>query len=111
RRSEDAPQIVERDLQGDRWMEHSGVRNNPEKLVDAGPGNGPRKAALGEAVHQLERGAVVPVGIHFSVNQDVGIEGLHELPPVHQIEKRVAVKEINSGELGSFPTLKAQLVR
>ena len=54
---------------------------------------------------------MVPVGVHFSVNEDIGIDGLHELPPVHQVEKRVAVKEINSGELGGFPTLKAQLVR
>ena len=92
-------------------MEHSRVRDNPEELVDARPGNGPRKAALGEAVDQLERGAVVPVGVHLSINQDVGIDGLHELPPVHQIEKRVAVKEIYSGELGGFPALKAQLVR
>lgn len=110
-RSKDAAQIVERDVQGDRRMEHPGVRHNPEELVDARPGDGPGKATCGQALDQLERGAVSLVGLHFSVNQDVRINGLHELPPVHQVKQRGAVKDIYSGKLGGFPALKAQLVR
>lgn len=91
-------------------MEHSRVRDHPEEFVNARPGNGPWKAALSEAADQLARRAVMPVRVHFSVNQDVGIDGLHALPPVHQVEKRIAVKEIDSGEFCGFPALKAQLV-
>jgi hypothetical protein len=111
RRSEDASQIIERNLQRDRRMEHPGVRYNPKELIDAGPWDRPRKSSLGEALEQLEGGGVAPVRLDFGVNQDVRVDGLHDSSPVHQVKQGVTIQKIDSGEFGGFPALKTQLVR
>lgn len=82
-RGEDAPQIVERDVEWNRRMEHPRMGDHAKKFVNAGPGKRPRKRAFREALDQPQGGLVVTVRRNFGVNQDVGINGLHDLevPP------------------------------
>ena len=48
--------------------------------------------------------------LNFSVNENVCIERLHWLSPVHEIEQGVPVKQVNPGQFRSFPPPQAQPV-
>jgi len=110
-RRQDVSQIVERNLQRDRWVKHPGVRYHTKELVNARPWDRPRQSAFGQTLEQLKRGSVVAVGFDFGVNQDIRIDRLHGSPPVHELEKGVAIRQINSGEFGGLPSAKTQLIR
>jgi hypothetical protein len=44
------------------------------------------------------------------MNKDVGVNRLHELTPIHEIEQLVTIQEVNAGLLGGLPTAKPQAV-
>ena len=110
RRIEDAAQITERDVQRNGWMKNAGMRHDSKELVNAGPGYRPGKGSFGQGPDQLKGGAVPDVGFDFGVNQDIGIDSLHASPAIHQIEQRVAIEKINSGQFPRLPALEAQFV-
>lgn len=110
RRSDNTAQISKRDFQRDRRMKDARVRNNSEEFVKAGPWDRPGSRSLGEIPHQLESRGVMLIRFHFGRDQDVRVNGLHRSPPVHQVEKCVAVHKIDSRHFTGLPALEVQLV-
>src|SRR5579884_3659096 len=47
----------------------------------------------------------------FSINEDVRVDGLHGLAPIHQVKQRVAIQQVNPREFNGFPSPETQLVR
>ena len=61
---------------------------------------------LGNAVFEAQGNDMDVVNL----DEDVRIDRLHRLTPIHEIEQGVPVKQVNSGQLRGFPTPQPQLV-
>jgi hypothetical protein len=84
--------------QGDRhWngrMIDARMGDDPQELVDAGPGNGPRYRALGKRAQEIARSPVVSTRYDLRLNKHIGVDRPHRLPAVHQIEQLVPVQDV-----------------
>ena len=110
RRSQQLFQVFQYDVQRNRRMEDARMSNNPEEFVDARPGDRPRQCAFGEVLEDLTCRNMVFARLDFSVDEDVRIDGLHRLTPIHEVEQGVPVKQVNSGQFRGFPAPQSQLV-
>ena len=91
-------------------MKDSGMGDNSQKLVNAGPGNRPGQSAFRQPRKDLESGIMTLAGSNLGVDKDVGVNRLHWLAPIHQVEQGIAVKQIDPGLLRRLPALKLKLV-
>ena len=103
-------QILQSNVQRNRRMKDSGMSDNSEELVDAGPGNRPGQRPFRQPLEELERGAVALARLNFSMDEDVRVDGLHGLAPIHEIEQGVTVQQVHTGLFSRLPAPKAQLV-
>jgi hypothetical protein len=74
----------------------------------------PRKPAEVAVSANEFRNAVLEAESHnvsVVMNQDVGVNRLHELAPIHEIEQGVTVQQVDSGLFCRFPASKSQAVR
>ena len=92
-------------------MEDPGMSDDSEELVNARPGNRPGQRAFRQALQDLEGRPMVQARFNFGVNEDVGVNRLHGLAPIHEVEQGVAVQQIDPGLLRRLPALKPQAVR
>jgi hypothetical protein len=86
------------------------MSDNSEELVDAGPGNRPGQRPFRQSLEELKRGAVALARLNFSMDEDVRVDGLHGLAPIHEIEQGVTVQQVHTGLFSRLPAPKAQLV-
>ena len=103
-------QILQSNVQRNRRMKDSGMSDNSEELVDAGPGNRPGQRPFRQSLEELKRGAVALARLNFSMDEDVRVDGLHGLAPIHEIEQGVTVQQVDPGLFRRLPAPKAQLV-
>ena len=87
------------------------MSNNSEELVEARPGNGPGERAFRQPTEEVERRAVARARFDFGKNEDVSVNRLHGLAPVHEIEQGVTVQQIDPGLFRRLPAPKPQAVR
>ncbi len=104
-------QIFESNFQRNRRMEDAGMSDNPEEFVNARPGNCPRQRSFGKSLQEFKRRTMALARFDFSINEDVCVDGLHGLAPIHQVKQRVAIQQVNPRKFNGFPSPKTQLVR
>jgi len=63
-------------------MIDAGMRDNSQKLVEARPGNGPRKGTLGKFPKQSSGLFMPRTGTDFRVDENVGVDRLHRSPAI-----------------------------
>ncbi len=92
-------------------MKDSRMRNDSEKFVNARPRNRPGQCSLRKFFQDLAGGTMAFARLNFGINEDIGINRLHGLTPVHKINQGIPVKEVNTGQFGSLPASQLQMVR
>jgi hypothetical protein len=110
-RSQHSLQICQDNLERDRRMKDAGMSDHSEEFVNARPRDGPRQSSLGEGFKNLEGMTMMLARLNLSVDQDVGVNRLHGLGLIHEVEQGIAVKQIHPGKFSSLPAPKAQSVR
>ena len=103
-------QILQGDRERNRRMKNSGMSNHPEEFIEARPGNRPGERPFRQTPKQPERGLVPLARCNFGTNEDVRVNRLHALTPIHEIKQRAPVKQVDPGLFGRLPTSKAQLI-
>ncbi len=110
RRIQKALQVFQNDIDWGRRMEYTGMSYHSNEFVDTRPGDCPRHGSLGETFQDLSGLNVMCARRDFSVNQYVGINCLHRLAPVHEVEEGIAVEQVDSGLFIRFPPPELQPV-
>ena len=110
RRSQQLFQVFQCNVQRNRRVEDSRMSNNPEELVNARPGDCPWLCSFGEVFQDLACRVMVLARLNFSIDEDVSIDCLHRLAPIHEIEQGVPVKQVHARLFRSFPTVQPQLI-
>jgi hypothetical protein len=110
-RSQHSFEVCKGNLKRNRRMKDARMSHHPEEFVNTGPRDGPGQGSFGERLQNLERCAMMLARLDLSVDEDVGVNGLHALVPFHQIEQGIPVQEVDPGEFGSLPAPKTQLER
>jgi hypothetical protein len=110
-RSQYPLQIGQDNFKRDGRMKDAGMSDNPEEFVNTGPRDGPGEGSFGERFENLEGRVMMLARLNLSVDQDVRVNRLHGLGPVHKVEQRISIQQVDPGELSSLPAPKAQSVR
>jgi len=111
RGGQDLFQILHSNVQRNWRVKDSGMSNDSEELVKGRPGNRPGRCSLRQPVEDVERGNVALARFDFGMNEDVRVNRLHGLAPVHEIEQGVTVQQINPRLFRRLPAPKSQAVR
>jgi len=110
-RGQHSLQIGQRDLRRDGRMKDPGMGDHPEEFVNARPRDGPGQGAFRERFQNLDSGAMMLARLDLSVDQDVGVNRLHRLGPIHKIPQRIPVQQIDPWKFSSLPSPKTQSIR
>ena len=110
-RSQDRPHVAERHFGWDWWMIHPGVRHQSKELINARPGNRPRHRAFAALPENLQRSIVLGAAVDLGKHKDVGVDGAHCSPTMHQIEQRVSIEKIDPRLWRRFPSPEFEGVR
>ena len=86
------------------------MSDDSKELVDARPGDRPGQCPVRQVLKDVERNAVAGARLDFRMNEDVRVNRLHGLTPIHEIEQLVAIQEVDAGLLGGLPAAKPQAV-
>ncbi len=103
-------QILQDNVQRHRRMKDARMSDHSEELVKARPGYRPRQRAFCQPLENLERGSVALARLNFGVNEDVGVNRLHGLAPIHEVEQGVAVEQIDPRLFRRLPAPQPELV-
>jgi len=110
RRLKNTPQIPQSDFRRDGRMVHSRMRDDPQELVDARPRDGPGNRSLRQIHEGFSGNSVVRARANLCEDENVRINCLHASSTVHQIEKLIAVQDVDTGLQLGFPSLQFHLV-
>jgi len=91
-------------------MVDAGMRDNSQILVEARPGNGPRKGAFRKFPKQSSGLFMPRTGTDFRVDENVGVDRLRRSPAIHEVEELVAIQDVNAGLEPGVPPLELQRV-
>lgn len=111
RRGKQTPQILKRRAHGDWRMKHARVSDDAEELVNACPGNSPRRHTFSQTPQEFVRLPVVGARRDLGVNQNISVNSLHSSATVHKVEQHLAVEDIHSRELGGLPSAQTKPIR
>ena len=110
RRSQQLFQVFQYNVQRNRWVEDSRMSDNPQELINARPGDRPWLCSFGEVFQDLSCRVMMLARLNLSIDEDVSVDCLHRLTPIHEIEQGIPIQQVYAGLFGSFPAVQAQLV-
>ncbi len=110
-RSQDRAHVAERHFVGHGWMIHAGVGHHSKELVDTRPGNRPGHRAFTALSENLAGSIVLGTAGNLGKHENVGVDGTHRSPTMHQIEQRVSIEKIDPRLWRRFPSPEFEGVR
>ena len=101
RRVDDSLEILDGVGHRERRMKRARMTYDPQILVDTGPGYSPRLLAPCQGVQDSTGYCVIWARFDFCIHQDIGVERLHGLDAIQQVEEFVAIAQVDAWlELG-----------